>query len=63
MNFSKNIEIHTPLIKHGPERKNYVDLAKKNYQMLRKKQIDAIVEFTRNEIVDRYYDLDSNNEA
>ena len=57
MNFSKNKMTST--LADGPGRKIKIDLANRNYQLMRKREIDAMLEFARNEIIDKYYDLEN----
>ena len=40
-------------------RNKEIDFVKKNLQLMRKRKIDALVETTRQDIVDRYIDLES----
>ena len=54
--FKKEIVFNPPI----PNRRNKEkDFIKKNLQLMRRREIDALVEKTRQDIVDRYIDLEN----
>lgn len=59
MKTCKREKAYDPLMKKNLFPKKEAVFLKRNYQLMKKKEIDALVEFARNEIVDNYYDLEN----
>ena len=57
MNTSQKILFHNSLIRIRRDKEK--DFIKKNLQLMRIREIDARVEATRQDIIDRYIELDS----
>ena len=57
MNTSQKNLFHNSLIRIRRDKEK--DFVKKNLQLMRIREIDALVEATRQDIVDRYIDLES----
>jgi|FLOH01.1.fsa_nt_gi hypothetical protein len=59
MKSSKNKVICNPFVADRSGGNTKKSLVKRNSQLMRKREVDAMVEFARNKIVDKYYDLEN----